>query len=164
VRTAPGRVTPALLDAALEHLVATGRLAKEGRDGLRLATHASSLSDEDRRDLERVRERLAAGRGQPPAVEDLEADLRLSRPRVMRALKLLANRGEAFQAGELFFDGAWVQDAQARLAALAKEEGGFTPANARTLLHSTRKWVIPLLEAFDRAGFSRRVGNKRVVR
>ena len=47
---------------------------------------------------------------------------------------------------------------------LATKKGGFTPADARTLMNSTRKFVIPLLEALDKAGFSRRAGDKRVVR
>ncbi len=163
VRTAAGRLPPPVLDAALEHLVSSGRLVREGRDGIRLASHSSSLSATDRKDLESVQARLAQGAGTPPAIEDLEADLALTRPRVMRALRLLANRGAAFKAGEFFFDGAWVEEAKARLAAHAEVNGGFTPGDARTLLETTRKWIIPLLEALDKAGFSRRTGDKRVV-
>jgi len=142
----------------------SGRLVREGRDGIRLASHSSSLSKSDREDLERVQARLASGGGTPPAVEDLEGDLALTRPRVMRALRLLQNRGAAFKAEEFYFDGAWVEEAKSRLAAHAEVNGGFTPADARTLLQTTRKWIIPLLEALDKAGFSRRTGNQRVLR
>ena len=164
VRTAAGRLPQPVLDAALEHLVASGRLVREGRDGIRLATHSSSLSASDREDLERVQARLAAGAGTPPALEDLEGDLGLTRPRVLRALRLLTNRGAAFKAEEFYFDGAWVEEAKRRLAAHAEVNDGFTPADARTLLKTTRKWIIPLLEALDKTGFSRRTGGKRMIR
>ncbi len=164
VRTAAGRVSPAVLDAALDDLVARGRLVREGKDALRLASHEASLSPEDQREVDQLRAALRRGGAQPPLVEDLEADLGLSRPRVLRALKILKTRGEAFQAGDLWFDGAWVESAKERLARLARERGGFTPSDARTLLGSTRKWVIPLLEAFDRSGFTRRSGDRRQIR
>ncbi len=164
VQTAAGRLTPSILDAALESLVRSGRLVREGRDGIRHRDHASSMSEADQRDLERVRRQLADGGGQPPAVEDLEADLSLTRPRVLRLLKLLVNRQEAFQAGDFYFDQVWTDGAKARLKAFADEHGGFKPADARSLLDTTRKWVIPFLEALDRQGFSKRLGDKRVVR
>jgi selenocysteine-specific elongation factor len=163
VRTAAGRLEPAVLDAALDHLVREGRLRRDPTGGIRLASHEAALSDGDARDMERVRDALARGAGQPPAVEDLEADLALTKPRVLRVLKLLQNRAEVLQAGEFYFDGAWVDEAKRRLGAHADVHGGFTPADARTLLDTTRKWVIPLLEALDRSGFSRRRGDRRVV-
>jgi hypothetical protein len=69
-----------------------------------------------------------------------------------------------FKAGEYWFESAWVEAKKEELRALATRQGGFTPADARTVLATTRKWVIPLLEALDKAGFCRRVGDKRVVR
>ena len=164
VQTAAGRLAPNVLDAAIDHLLEAGRLVREGRGALRHRDHRSSLSGADQKDLDRVREQLARGKGQPPAVEDLEADLALTRPRVLRLLKLLVNRREAFQAGDLYFDQVWTDDAKARLEAYANEHGGYKPADARTMLDTTRKWIIPFLEALDRTGFSKRVGDKRVVR
>ena len=40
----------------------------------------------------------------------------------------------------------------------------FTPADARTMLDTTRKWIIPLLEALDKSGFTRRDGQQRVLK
>ncbi len=164
VRTAAGRLPTSVLDAALANLLASGRLVREGPDGVRLASHAASLSAADQADLAKVSASLAAGAGQPPAVEDLEGDLALTRPRVLRALKLLVDQGRAFRAGDYYFDGAWLAEGKAKLTAHAEEHGGFTPGDARGLLVTTRKWVIPLLEALDKSGFSRRVGDKRVLR
>ena len=56
------------------------------------------------------------------------------------------------------------EQAKARIRAFAAEHGGFAPADVRDMLGTTRKWLIPFLEALDKSGFSRRVGDKRVVR
>ena len=64
-----------------------------------------------------------------------------------------------------WFHGAWVAEAQAELRALAGSAGGgFTASEARERLGTTRKYIIPLLEALDDKGFSKRLGDKRVIR
>ena len=103
-------------------------------------------------------------KGQPPDPAELSASLGASQAQVVRALRLLEGRGRLFHAGEFWFDSGWVEGAKRRLAEFAAKNGGFTPADARTLLDTTRKWMIPLLEALDKAGFSKRVGEKRLVR
>ena len=65
---------------------------------------------------------------------------------------------------EFWVDGAWLRSVYRRLAEFAAVHGGFTPSDARTLLDTTRKWIIPLLEALDKAGFSKRAGERRIVR
>jgi selenocysteine-specific elongation factor len=122
------------------------------------------MSSRDAERAAKLVDALAKGRGQPPGAEDLEALVGATTPEVFRLLKVLENRRQVFRAGEHWFDASWIEDAKARLADFARKNGGFTPSDARTVLDTTRKWVIPLLEALDKAGFSRRVGEKRTVR
>lgn len=164
VRAALQRVEPAVLEEALAHLVAKGRLVRTPGGDVRHASHSAELPEADRARCARIQAALAAGAGQPPGVDDLTAELGLDRGQVLRALHLLASRGRVFQAADLWFDGAWLAAARERLRDHARRHGGFTPSDARTLLGSTRKWVIPLLEALDKSGFTRRVGDRRVVR
>ena len=46
----------------------------------------------------------------------------------------------------------------------AKSEGSITVAQARNLLNSSRKYVLPLLEHLDQQRVTRRVGDERVLR
>jgi selenocysteine-specific elongation factor len=164
VRSAAGRVEEPVLDAALQRLLAAGTVVRDGA-GLRLASHRSTLSARDRDAMERVSAALAEARGQPPPIEDLAAGLGLAPRDAQRALKLLENRGDVFKATpELWFHAGWIADAKERLRAHAKEHGPFTASDARTLLDTTRKWVIPLLEALDKSGFTRRAGDRRTPR
>ena len=45
-----------------------------------------------------------------------------------------------------------------------KAEGSITVAQARNLLGSSRKYVLPLLEHLDQQRVTRRVGDERVLR
>jgi selenocysteine-specific elongation factor len=164
VRTAVGRGAPAVIEAAVESLVADGSLQRTEQGGVRQKGHAGEMSGPDRQRAERLLALLERGAGQPPAPEDLEASLQLPAPEVLRLLKVLENQGKAFRADHTWFHAGWLEGAKARLAEHARRHGGFTPADARDLLGSSRKWVIPLLEALDKVGFSRRAGEKRVVR
>ncbi len=164
VRSAMGRQEPQVLEDALAHLVEKGRLVRTPAGDVRHKDHSGELPDADRERCQRIQVALAAGRGQPPGVEDLEAQLGLGRQQVLRALHLLESRGRVFKAEDHWFDGAWLEQAKERLRTHAAAHGGYTPSDARTLLDTTRKWVIPLLEALDKTGFSRRLGDKRIVR
>lgn len=164
VRTAVGTLDAVVLDAALEALVARGTLLRTPSGHLRHRTHSSELPAADRERCERIVALLAQARGQPPDLPEISGHLREADPVVVRALRLLESRGRVFRAGEFWFDSTWLEGGKQRLAQFARQHGGFTPSDARTLLDTTRKWIIPLLEALDKAGFSRRVGEKRVVR
>jgi selenocysteine-specific elongation factor len=149
VRASLGRVEPSVLEDAIEGLVTQGRLVRTPAGDVRHASHASAMP---------------RGAGQPPGTADLEGEIGLPRAQVLRTLHLLESRGLVFKADEFWFDARWIEAAKQKLKAHAAAHGGWSPADARTLLDSTRKWVIPLLEALDKAGFSRRQGDLRVVR
>jgi hypothetical protein len=82
---------------------------------------------------------------------------------VKKTLLLLEARREVFRAGPFWFHAGWLEDVKARLAEHARSRGPFTASEAREIVGSSRKYVIPLLEALDDKGFTRRVGDKRVL-
>ena len=164
VRAAHARLEPAVLEAALGALVERDRLDRTADGGIRHAEHSDELPARDRVLCEGIQALLARGAGQPPDEDELSAGTGASLPDVKRALRLLASRGRVFRSAEHWFDGPWVEDAKRRLAEFAAQHGGFTPSDARSLLDTTRKWIIPFLEALDKSGFSRRQGEKRIVK
>ena len=164
VRAALGRMESAVVEEVLQYLTAKGRLIRTEAGTVRHKDHSSELPAADQRICDAVRAELAKGAGRPPSVEDIEADAQLTGPEVNRALRLMEARRLVFKTETHWFDGAWIEDAKQKLRAHAGQHGGFTPAEARALLDTTRKWVIPLLEALDKSGFSRRAGDRRVLR
>ncbi len=54
-------------------------------------------------------------------------------------------------------------EALVRLLAYLREHGKMTAAEARDVLGTTRKYILPLLEHMDERRITRRIGDERVV-
>jgi selenocysteine-specific elongation factor len=133
-----------LLKAGVESVV-----VREGRAFLEESA-AGGLSDAARRALSLLEESAWT----PP-------DLPLSD---RGALRELQRAGLAFEAGPLWFAAVAVSSATERLAALLRDDpAGFTVAQARDALGSSRKHVLPLLGHLDSIGVTRRRGDVRVA-
>ncbi|MDJ0973804.1 MAG: selenocysteine-specific translation elongation factor [Planctomycetota bacterium] len=164
VRSAMGRAEPNVLDAALDRLFEAGTLVRTPAGQVRHKDHSVDLPPEEKARCDAVLKVLGQRGGQPPDIDELGAITGLAKHELNRSLRLLGARGLAFKAGDHWFDGAWLDGIKEGLRTLAGQRGGFTPADARTLMNSSRKFVIPLLEALDKTGFSRRAGDKRVIK
>lgn len=92
VRAAAGRTDPAVLDAAVEALVAEGTLVRVEGGNVRHKGHVGAMSDKEAQRADRILALLERGGGQPPAPEDMEADLGVAAPEVTRLLRVLENR------------------------------------------------------------------------
>lgn len=89
-------------------------------------------------------------------------------PLVRRALRLLAERGEAECVDRTYYLSAEAAgEARARVRATIETGGGeATASELREALGLSRKYALPLLEHLDQAGFTRRdaQGVRRLVR
>jgi len=142
-----------LAAALLDHLVREGVLAREGTL-VRLAGHAVSLGDRE----DEAARLIAAVEEAEPAPPDAAAlhdagfgdDLMDAAVRVGRLVRV---------SKELVFTPGFVARAEAIARDLAA--GGLTVSAFRQALGTTRKYALPLLEHFDRAGVTRRDGDVR---
>jgi selenocysteine-specific elongation factor len=66
-------------------------------------------------------------------------------------------------ADTVFFLHETYDEAVARLIAYLKEQGRMTASQARDLLGTTRKYILPLLEHLDERRITRRIGDERVL-
>jgi selenocysteine-specific elongation factor len=112
-----------------------------------------------------VRQLSAAGL-EPPTAAELAAAAGADIGVVRKALGRLTTQGAVVRANsELHFSAAAYEAARARIApSLAEHPEGATAAELRDALGVSRKFAIPLLEHFDAEGFTRRVGDLRVLR
>ena len=80
-------------------------------------------------------------------------------------LSYLKEQGSVvYTGGNLYFHRKAVERARDMLRKYLSEHGRITAAEARDLLGSSRKFIIPLLEYFDSMGFTHRSGNERMLR
>ena len=98
-----------------------------------------------------------AGRARRHAVLATGAGRRRARTRA------LVREGALVDVDGIVFTSDAIGHARALLRAALVDGGSITVGDARELLGSTRKFVVPLLERFDREGFTRRRGDVRIA-
>ncbi|MDR3397582.1 MAG: selenocysteine-specific translation elongation factor [Pandoraea sp.] len=161
-----GRMTWPSLDASrwrvvVRAMLSEGALARTGA-WLHLPTHRVEMTDDERALAEALLPRVVQGRFDPPWVRDMGRELNVPEERVRTVLRKLARQGRVHQiVKDLFYDDACVQ----MLAGLIAGADGKVEAGAfRDATGLGRKRAIQILEFFDRAGYTRRVGDLHVRR
>jgi selenocysteine-specific elongation factor len=160
------------------------RVAERVRDrdlGVDLATLASGLGvdvdvlravlDGDARlviDRGIVRRAGTLGAEESPAARALVAALDATPfsppdPDDVRLARALVRAGVLTDIAGIVFTTSAVDRARELVCTWLDSHGTVTIGDARDLLHSTRKYVVPLLEHFDREGVTRRRGDVRIA-
>jgi selenocysteine-specific elongation factor len=162
----PGRPSLAAFRAIVEALLRRGQVEQDG-PWLRLPTHRAVLSPRDERIWQQVQELIAADRFRPPRTRDLAQAVALPEAAMRAMLKRLQRMGRLIEvAPDQFFLSETVAEMAELAAALANDapSGTVTAAAFRDCLANGRKVAIQILEFFDRAGMTVRIGDERRVR
>ncbi|MBV9867682.1 MAG: selenocysteine-specific translation elongation factor [Abitibacteriaceae bacterium] len=158
----PKTLSLAALDALLSEMVAAQQIAVTPA-GVRLAGHQVTLSEEDSRLKERILSLSYAAAWQPPTIDELVAQL--DKPQTARKLCFaLIQDGSLVRVGDFVLSAQRVREGADILRQHILAQGSLSIGEARELLGTTRKWVVPLLEFYDRNGLTKRVGESRVLR
>lgn len=163
-----GSLVP-LLDAKVfrlfvARLEADGTLVRRG-NVVHTRGHTASLGGADDALAGRVRERIQAAGVMPPTARELAAELGVDVARVVKVADVLVLRDELVRiAAELYFAATAVATVRERLEDRLRSDGEITAAAFRDLISASRKYVIPLLDWFDRAGVTVRAGDVRRLR
>ena len=151
--------------AAVAELVRDGRLVREGRY-LRLPEHEPRLSPRDAEIWRKVSRRLTEDAVKPPVLAELAGALGVDRSLLGVFLGRSAGRGLLVRVApnRFFHPGALRRLAEAaeRLAA-ADRDGRFDAKAFRDETGIGRNLTIQVLEYFDGAGLTRRIGDARMV-
>jgi selenocysteine-specific elongation factor len=111
-------------------------------------------------------EQLEAAGLQPPLVAELAAGAGADVGVARKVLGKLAGEGKLVRvATDMYFATPAYENARSSLrTALSSEPEGATAAQLREALGVSRKYAIPLLEYLDTQGFTKRVGDLRILR
>jgi selenocysteine-specific elongation factor len=115
-------------------------------------------------DKERLLALLSKAALEPPLPAELARSLGIPDARLAELLKVAVQDGAAVRAGELWFDAAAVKALAAKVAGWLEQDGELTTQRFKERTGLSRKFMIPLLEYFDREKLTLRVGDKRVAR
>ena len=158
------RLPVAAFAGVLAALAQAGAIEADG-PWFRLPGHRIALSPQDDRIWHLIRPLLAAGRFRPPALRDIASAVTMPEAAVRVTLKRLVRIGQVVEVAPdcVFLRGA-VADMAEIAADVAAGQGGLTAATFRDRLGNGRKIAILVLEFFDKAGITVRVGDTRRVR
>jgi selenocysteine-specific elongation factor len=156
---------PALFGELIAALAARGAVAVANRQ-VRLPDHRAEMADRDRKLWAMVRPVLEAGGRQPPTVHDMAGDLGQPPEALFAFLRRAAAQGLVFHIGRNRF---LLPEAVRELGEIAEslarrnDDGTITAADFRTESGIGRNLAIEVLEYFDKAGMTRRIGDARRI-
>lgn len=169
IRQAMPELSEATGRQLLERLIAGGKLEAQG-PFVALPGHHASLGEEDEALWARLEPLIASARFQPPRVRDLAANEgfekeRLDEARIRQVLTACARLGRLYQVRrDHFYPAATVAEMAAIVQSLEREHGRIRAAAFRDRIGTGRKLAIHILEFFDKVGYTRRIGDERVIR
>jgi selenocysteine-specific elongation factor len=135
------------------------------KDLVRLAGHKVKLAGDQEEHSQRLAALYLKGELSPPTFKEAAAHLNLPPDRLKQLLGVLVNQGKLVKVKEdLYFH----QEAMAKIKALLvdflKKNGEINVLQFKDLTQTSRKFTIPLLEYFDAARTTVRVGEARRLR
>lgn len=144
----------------LQRLQGEGAVEVAG-DGVRRAGHRVRLSPAQEALADRLERRLKADLFNPPVLADLVAAVG---PGAREVLHAMAETGRAVRVNEtLFLHPEALAQIKQLVAQHIGQHGRLTAAQFRDLIHSSRKYAVPILEYLDSIRFTRRIGDERVL-
>jgi selenocysteine-specific elongation factor len=155
------RVPVKIFRMLVEEMVADRAVVREG-SALRLPEHRIAVPENDRALVDQIRTLLQRTPLSPPDVKQLTAQLTVDRVRLIGLLRALEKQRELVAvSADLYFPADSVKRVREDLIRWLSTKDAITPAEFRDQYQTSRKYVIPLLEYFDREGVTVRMGEVR---
>ena len=160
------RMDSVCFDLLLEYAASEG-IASEANGLVGHVSAQGAAQQAEDEAVEVVAAALASAGLTPPEVKELAAQVNLDQQLVRRALARLRDEGRAWKLStEVYYDTQVVQACKQRIAEHLKAGGDGTMSGLKEVMGQgiSRKYAMPLLEAFDAEGFTAREGDVRVLR
>jgi selenocysteine-specific elongation factor len=160
----PENLAAGAFEQLLERLAAAGRIAVEEKL-VRLPEHEPTLSPRERAVADRVRSDAASAGLEPPTPREWAEKIGVDAEQLRGVLAHLEREGALVRApGDLWFDRAAVDELRQRVVAHLREHESLDTPAYKTLIGTTRKYAVPLMELFDAERLTMRAGEARILR
>jgi selenocysteine-specific elongation factor len=158
------RVAPRVFDAVLEIAANRGIIRVTGGEVRHPQAAASALAEEDAA-LTALTPILESQGLATVTVAELAGLAGVDVGVARKALTKLVSAGQVVRLGpDMHFSASAVSDARDRIVFHLQEHGTILAKDARDILGTSRKYVVPLLEYFDAQGITKRDGDTRTLR
>jgi selenocysteine-specific elongation factor len=160
----PASLSPGAFDALLLQMNQAQSIAVEPA-GARLASHRVLLSEDEARLKKHLLQRAHEAAWQAFTLDELVEECRpAERTDAKKLCFALIKEGALVRAGDFVLTRERLEEGAQILKKHLQQNSTLSIGEARELLNTTRKWLVPLLEHYDRIGLTRRAGEGRVLR
>ncbi|MFP3910769.1 MAG: selenocysteine-specific translation elongation factor [Desulfobacteraceae bacterium] len=157
-----GSRNPKLFNFALQQLLQEGRIDQD-KDTVRLKTHQVTLAEDQQETRKRLEEIYRKGGLQPPYFKEIRDTL--PGDTASEVMEVMVKEGMLIKIKEdLYFHKEAIQALENQLISFLKAHGEITTPQFKEMTGASRKYTIPLIEYFDGAQLTVRVGDSRVLR
>ncbi|MGP7971202.1 MAG: selenocysteine-specific translation elongation factor, partial [Desulfobaccales bacterium] len=163
-RQLPPQMEVRLFNQLLNDLAQQRKIAME-KDLVRLAGHRVTLAGDQEEYVNRLAALYRGGGLSPPTLKEAAAALNVPPEKLKQLLTLLVNQGRLVKVKEdLYFHREAIDQIKGQLVDFLKNKQEITVLQFKDLTQTSRKFTIPLLEYFDSARTTVRVGETRRLR
>ncbi|MDD3311243.1 selenocysteine-specific translation elongation factor [Pseudodesulfovibrio sp.] len=155
---------PKLFHFILERLVRKGDVAAE-QEILRLKDHKVSLASDQAKVREALLSAYAGGGLTPPNLKDVLEPLGMDFKQAAPVLKLLQDQGELTRIkDDMYYHVPALAEIRERMVGFFADHEAMTAPDFKEITGLSRKYLIPVLEYFDKEKVTVRVGDARHLR
>ncbi len=154
-------LVPKLGHLVLERLIQKKELVIEG-EGLRLQKHSISLGDGESELKESLLALYLEKGATPPTLKELEEHSQTEQKKLLPILALLVKEGEITKIKDgLYYPNKVLKELEERLQAWFVTNEMLETSDFKEMTQLSRKFLIPLLEFFDKERLTLRIGDSR---
>lgn len=149
----------------LIHRMVQAETICQNESSIRLPEHEVRLAEDESDLKEKILAEYRKEGLQPPLFKDLVKSLNIAPESAKNIIMHLVDEGRLIKVkDDLFFHADALSDLQEKLVAYLKSQGEITTPSFKEMTGASRKYTIPLLEYFDSANVTIRVGDSRKLR
>ena len=153
-----------LFDFLLDRL-AEENLVRAKSSFLFLPGRSISFTQEEQQTLSEIENAFLDHFFTPPAFSELEGIIHRPSERIASLFEYLCETEALVQIEkDLFFHAQAIEKAKTLIVEAIQSQGELVSADFRDRLQTSRKYIIPLLEYFDKVGLTVRRGNSRILK
>jgi selenocysteine-specific elongation factor len=161
--TLPENVPRDAAELCLARLAERGEVVLSGQ-AVRRPSHAPRLDEAGRRNIEAILAELGAAGLEAPSLRDLDEKLRIGQDALRDLLAHLEREGRVVHARDLWFEASAVEALRERVRAHFERSDSLDTQTYKSLIGTTRRTAVPLMELFDEEHLTYRRGEVRMLR
>ena len=162
--TLGGFIDPKLFSKAIKDLADKKKIAA-AKDMVRIETHSVNLKDDEVQLREEITGIYRNAALTPPSTKEIIERFPVKRKAVIDILNVMLSTNTLVKINEdLYFHREALDRLREEYRAVLMKEGKASPATFKELTGLSRKFIIPLMEYFDKTRLTIRVGNDRMLR